>query len=314
MKMKNKNFYILLTFCTMLFCACEKNEVEVETHPEALGPYQSLADFYAQNDVASQDTIVDPTQPFSIIGAGGLEIQVPGNSLYDSNGQQATGLVTVTLKEIYTLKDMVLSHIPTTANGTMLEWDGMFNIDFYSNAVHYKALFTVISMPAVIALPGMHIYNGAPDSDIGINWTISPDTIANYVIADSTGINPEYFLTVDSLGGWINCARPYGGAVTNISVATQVDAWRGETVDVALYTLIPIKNICINVDNFSGSQTVAVNSLPNGMNAYAAAIGVGRISKKSYFGLVNFTVTAGQTVTINLTQADAEIATALQPL
>jgi hypothetical protein len=50
------------------------------------------------------------------------------------------------------------------------------------------------------------------------------------------------------------------------------------------------------------------------MNAYAAAIGVGRLSKKSYFGMVNFNVTTGQPVTVTLIQADEEIVTALQAL
>jgi hypothetical protein len=222
--------------------------------------------------------------------------------------------VTVTLKEIYSVKDMLLSHVTSTSNGNMLTWDGIFYIDFSSGNTHFNALFTFITMPATIALPGMHIYKGTEDADIGMNWTAAPDTVANYVIADSSGINPVYFLTVDSLGGWVNCARQFTGSGTNISVTTQVDAWRNETVDVAVYVLFPFINACINADNFSGSQTISVNNIPNGINAYVAAIGVGRISHKSYFGMVNFTVSPGQSFSVTLTQADEEIVTALQPL
>src|SRR5262245_15024912 len=106
MKMMNRGFYFLLTFCTVLFWSCEKNEVEMETHPEELGPYQSLADFYNQNDVDAQIFTIDPQQSATITSSNGLEIMIPGNSLYDTAGQHPFDSVTVILKEIYTLKDM----------------------------------------------------------------------------------------------------------------------------------------------------------------------------------------------------------------
>src|SRR5215207_3526050 len=102
-----KLFRLLFLFITVLFTSCEKNTVEVETHPEEQGPYQSLADFYSAKDVEAQVSTIDPTQPFTVTGTGGLQIQIPGNSLFNDAGLQPTGLVTVTLKEIYGIKDMV---------------------------------------------------------------------------------------------------------------------------------------------------------------------------------------------------------------
>jgi len=313
MKKSNKIFFLVLTLCSVVLYACEKNTVEIEDHPEDSGPYQSLADFYSQKSVQEQVFTIDPQQQSVITGIKGTQIIIPGNSLYNDAGQQPTGSVTVTLKEIYSIKDMVLSHVPSTSNGNLLTWDGIFYIDFSSNNFHYKALFTMITMPATIAVPGMHVFHGADDADVGINWTLA-DTISNYVIADTTGISPFYSLTVDSLAGWIDCARFAVSPATDVSVVPQVDAWRGETVDIAVYLLFSNINSTINVANITGPQTVVAHNIPNGINAYAAAIGIGRISKKSYFGLVNFTVTTGQPVTVTLTQADEEITTALQPL
>jgi hypothetical protein len=91
MKKMNKSFYLLLAFCAALFYSCEKNSVEVESHPEELGPYESLADFYNQKGVEAQTFYIDPQQPSTITGSGGLQISIPGNSLYDAAGQHPTG-------------------------------------------------------------------------------------------------------------------------------------------------------------------------------------------------------------------------------
>ena len=303
-------FLILAVF----FYSCEKNTVEIENHAEQQGPYQSLADFYDQKGTEAVIFTVNPQQLIHIETNSGMEIDIPANSLFAPNGQQPSGPVTVSMKEIYTIKDMVLSHVPSTSNGDLLESALMLYLDFYSGSVHYSAFFSSIILPSANPLSGMKIYHGTADPDVGINWNVA-DTNTNFVIADSTGINPSYLLTVDSLGGWINCARsPLVFSGPPITIISEVDGWRGETVDIAYYLLLPSINSCENTANAPGPQTIILNNLPIGMDKWVAAIGIGRISRKSYFGIVNFNITAGPPINITLTQADEEITAALQAL
>jgi hypothetical protein len=310
---KTPNAFLLLSFfCAVLFYSCEKNTVEIENNNDAQGPYQSLADFYNQRGTVAEVFTMDPTQFTVIIGALGIQIYIPANSLFDSLSHPPSGPVTCTLREIYNIKDMVLSHAPSTSNGNILESGGILYLDFYANPIHYKAVYPTVSMPTASLQSGMKIFFGAHDPNTGINWTPA-DTNTNYVTQDSTGIGLAYGLIVDSVGGWINCAHPHSTApVTDVTVIPQVSSWRGETVDIAVYLLFPSINSCMNVNNTVGPQAVTANNIPIGMNAWAAAIGIGRVSKKSYFGMVNFTVTSGQPVNVSLTQADGEIITALQ--
>lgn len=306
-----KNIITLLSL-PLLFYSCEKNTVEIETHPGETGPYLSLADFYDQNETEDTVFIIDPQQPIQISGSNGIQISIPPNSLFDSNGQLPSGPVTVSMKEIHDVKSMVLSHVPSASNGIILESAGMLYIDFSINAIHYKALYSSVIIPSQGSLPNMKIFFGVEDFQTGINW-LPADSLTNFVSTDSTGIDPSYFLTIDSLGGWINCARAVFSAGPPITIISQVDAWRGETVDMAVYLLFPSINSCINAGNTSGPQTI-INNMPIGMNTWAAVIGIGRISRKSYFGIVNFTISAGPPIVVTLTQADEEITTALEAL
>lgn len=317
-KMKKSRFILPLVTALIvtIISSCKKDVLEAN-ETLSTGDYQSLADFYAQNGVIIQNFVITNHEIENIItGQLGAEITIPGNSLRDSTGALPAGDVNVTLREVYDVRDMVLTHLPTTSNGSMLESGGMMYLEFSAGNVRYHPVNMLLIKIPISGSPvsGMDVFLGLPDGNTGINWMI-PDSSSSFAFADSAGTN--YLMFVDSLGyGWINCDRFYQVCnPADVTITPVVDAERNETVDLAVYLLFPSISSVMNVYNTSGPQSVSVTNIPAGMQAVAAVIGVGRITNKAYFGKINFTVTSPQSISIDVSQAtDQQIFDALSNL
>jgi hypothetical protein len=300
---------MVIAFCTM-FGACKKDVLETN---EVLnvGSYPSLQDFYVQHGAAPQIITFNPTEDYIIVGDSGTIIGIPANSLVDNNGLPPVGQVTATLREIYGVKSMVLSHAPTTANGAILRSAGMFYLEFTANNIHYKPDTVMgVLMPSDSAIPGMNIYYGQPNPDNGINWVVD----SNSVVVDSMN---TYAFSFDSLGyGWINVDQLYSiSNPVNVDITPVITAERNETVDFAVYLILPSINSVVNVINTSVPQNIVATNIPSGMQAVAAIIGVGRVTKNAYFGKINFTVTSSQNINVSVTQmSDQDILNSLSNL
>jgi hypothetical protein len=135
-----RNKIILALAAAMMIAAmnsCKKDVLETN-EVQATGSYTSLQDFYDRNGVDAQVFFINPDQNSIVTGDSGTMIGIPPNSLVDSNGSPPSGQVKVTLREIYGIKSMVLSHTPTTSNGAILQSGGMFYLEFSANNISYK--------------------------------------------------------------------------------------------------------------------------------------------------------------------------------
>jgi hypothetical protein len=303
MKIKNKIILPLLAIASITFTSCEKDVLETNEAPN-VQPYTSLQDFYTEHAVGFQEFQFNPAEDALIVGDSGTMIGIPANSLVDNNGLPPTGMVTATMKEIYDIKSMVLTHTPTTSNGVILQSGGMFYLQFTANNISYKP-DTVLGglMPADTVVTGMHVYYGQQDLNNGMNWEVD----LNFAVVESLYTHAFSF---DSLGhGWIQIAKE--DSVVNpvdVEITPTVNAERGETVDMVVYLVLPSIKSVMNVANTSMLQSINVNALPSGMQAAAVIIGVGRITGKAYFGKTNFTVSSLQNINIDVTQrTDQEI-------
>ena len=301
--MKRNKIILLLATALMIavVSSCKKDVLETsEVFPE--GNYQSLQDFYEQNGAETQNILINDPEIFNVItGQMGTQIQIPANSLRDSAGFPPPGSVNVTLREVYNIKDMVLSHLPTTSDGNILQSGGMFYLEFSANNIRYQPnSYLLVTMPGDSAVQGMQVFFGLENQSTGINWALADS--GSFVSLDSAGTN--YIMYLDSLGyGWINCDQLYPiGNPTDVTITPVVDAERNETVDIAVYLLFPSINSVMNVSNTTSQQNVIAYNIPIGMQAVAAVIGVGRITKKAYFGKINFTVTSPQNVSVSVMQ------------
>lgn len=312
MKRNKIALQLVIALLVAAFGSCKKDTLETSETSGSGTTYSSLHDFYEKHAADTQSFFINPAQDtILIVGDSGTMIGFHGNSLVDSGGGLPSGMVKVTLTEIYGVKSMLLSHTPATSNGNILQAAGMLYLKFEANNILYKpnSLMGAL-MPTNNSIAGMKIYYGQPDVSDGINWVLDPAS----TVADSLN---TYAFSFDSLGyGWMNVARLY--SVSNpagISLAPSVNAQRGETVDMAVYLIFPSINSVMNVTNTSVTQNISVNNLPSGMQAVAVILGVGRITNKAYFGKTNFTVTSSQNININVSQmSDQQIENSLSSL
>ncbi|HLG33738.1 MAG TPA: hypothetical protein VI757_02575 [Bacteroidia bacterium] len=318
MKVQKNNYLKSLIVAGIFIAAtssCKRDALESITGQQT-GPYSSMQDFYNQNGVQPQTFTFNADNPYIIPGNRGTQIYIPGNSLVDSVGNHATGNVKATLKEIYNIKDMILSNVPTTSGGSILQSGGMFYLEFSANNIQYRPDTTIIaSLPtdSVSIFQNMYVFFGVTDSS-GFNWGLA-DTTVNYVYNNIN--NSTFNLILDSIGyGWINCDLfYYSQPLTSVIITPAVTSEHYESVNLAVYLAFPSINSCMNVYSSSVQQSVTAYSIPVGMQAAAVIIGTGRVTKKPYFGFTIFTVTSGQPVNVSVVQTDeAQIISALQTL
>lgn len=159
-------------------------------------------------------------QPQALRTAAGATLRFPANAFRLSNGQTpATGQAELWVREIYTVPDMVLASMPTTAaSGTHLVSGGEFTIQAWQGTTRLRLPATVAATGAVQGglvltspvpaagldttrmqlwqLPPRPFLSSTPDSS---GWTtpsrpvwLAPATAGHYTVA----------LPLDSIGTW----------------------------------------------------------------------------------------------------------------
>src|SRR5262249_28701837 len=135
--MKVNKIVLLAVALTAIFISSCKKDVLQTSETQVTRPYESLQDFYDIEGAGASHFTITPDLVNTITGPQGTRIRIPANSLRDSVGLPPPGDVNVTLREVYDIKTMVLSHIPTTSNGNILQSGGMIYLQFNSGAVRY---------------------------------------------------------------------------------------------------------------------------------------------------------------------------------
>jgi hypothetical protein len=312
------NAAVFILAGALFFSSCKRDVLESVSEQITTGPYASLQDFYDQNGVQEQAFTINPTQPSTVVGAGGLQVVIPADALQDASGNSPAGNVTVTIKEIYDISNMILSNVTTTSSGSMLESGGMFFISFTANSIFYFPNTMIsIKIPNQNPQTGMQTFLGNPydSSGVAINW--SPLDTANSLIWPDTSFFPSYIMVLDTIGyGWVNCDRFYNSIpTTDVVINSDVISEHNESVNLAVYLAFPSINSCLIAFDPQQDYSATAYSIPENMQAAAIVIGTGRVTKKLYFGITEFTVTASQQVSVSVSQStEAQLIAALQAL
>ncbi len=204
--------------------SCEKNPV---TPPEAKEPYASLPEFFAKNGAQYQIFTLDASVGGVITGSEGTKITFPQHAFQFLNGNSVTGNVSISLREVYTKSEMILSQMTTTSFNSPLTSGGMFSLLAYQGSEPlYMASgksYTA-ELPSPQPDPAMKAYVLTADS-AGMTW-VSPPTYeydttgwgtTNYyasLLVEATG-----YLYTSNYFGWTNCDYPWtSGPVINLSM------------------------------------------------------------------------------------------------
>jgi hypothetical protein len=110
-----------------------------------------------------------------ITGEKGTILNIPPNSFVDEEGELVTEKVTLRLKEVYELEDMIIEQVQTTSEGKLIETGGMLFIEV-TNAVgdtlqlaENKTISAVMASDEV-KLPNMQTFEGVIGERGRIDW------------------------------------------------------------------------------------------------------------------------------------------------
>lgn len=133
-----------------------------------------LAKLFDQTIVPSKFFPVDGAKGGTLIGDRGTKVIIPENAFVDLKGNPVTGKVDFEFKEIIDKSDIVLSNVPTMANGELLESKGVVFLDAKSEGQPLRiAPDKTIEVEFVNGSKeeGMQGFSGAYDRSGRMNWT-----------------------------------------------------------------------------------------------------------------------------------------------
>lgn len=129
---------------------------------------------FQETVVPSQFIPVDAGRGAVFTGDGGTKIVVPPSAFIDEEGQEVLGEVMVEFKEVVDKSDILLSNVPTTANGLPLVSGGVIYLDAKAGGMPVS-IAPSKSISATFAKgdrsEGMRGFEGAYDRKKQMGWT-----------------------------------------------------------------------------------------------------------------------------------------------
>ncbi|MBC7486167.1 MAG: hypothetical protein H7282_05400 [Cytophagaceae bacterium] len=316
--MKNSHFLLALVSAACLtFTGCKKN------NEESPAPATTINDFFEKNDVPKQSFTVnlDHTNA-TISGEQGTVITFPKSAFVTKNGSPVTGDISVTVKEIYTKSDMILSDRATTSDGELLLSGGEIYIGAFSNGDTLRLASgtnILIELPASSVDTEMQLFAGS-ESNGQFNWMPVNTTSSSVPVTSTNWVNDSsatlyssqssYIFSTSKLG-WINCDRFYSFPVkTKISLSYT----NGGTIDnTAAY--IVFKNLNSIARFYEHSTNGVFRSAQTPVGEDIMIVVISTKDGKQYFATKETTITEDLSLTLELTEAsDESIKTALESL
>lgn len=223
--MKQSIFSTVAIAAAISFTACKKDN---NTPVQQDVTEQKVKSFFDANAPKYEAFTIDASAGGNLLTSKGTKISFPANAFKKANGQIVTGAVTVQVKDMFNVSDMLLGNRPTDASGNMLISYGEMTVKANQGAdvLQLNAPAQVV-VPAAPAKPAngqvireipmwrgdsavTYTINGNDHENLpvtltqtgyvprGINW------IQNGNVATNNNNGTSSF-NLDSLGVWRNC-------------------------------------------------------------------------------------------------------------
>ena len=304
---KNLKTVLASLFITAALMSCETNEIDNTYDNNPILGYNTIEGFFETNGVQDQNFTIDAIAGGSVTGDDGTVVIFPPNAFVDGSNNPITGTVEVSIKEIFTPSQMILSNKPTNAinfssESTFLLSEGETEVKISQNGNEVQIASGVnyqISVPSAGGLdPEMLPFAGTTSNEEGIVWNALADVgIAGngmqYVTAPASYIY-DVFDT-----GWSNCDKFYNypGAKTTNYINLSSSPNMSET---AIFLVFEENNLPAVV-KFStiyanGIQSY-VDMLPEGLEVTYIAITVE--NNQQYLAMQNVTISDEEEITLS---------------
>lgn len=291
-----KNLTLIALFMVTVLLACKKDKGNED------GKLTS-SEFLAKFSVPTQKFNGTGGAAFSITGAKGMKFDFPANAFIDASGNPVAGNVVVSLKEVLSKRDIVLSGKVTQSNGQLLISGGQFQILASQNGQSLRlnpAVAVAVKVPTTFNTDPMDLFvwmqNGVSDSTWVLDQKARVATSANF-----------YQFNLPSFG-WVNCDYFYSNPnpKTTITASPVYVGTPPSIKDQRAYMV------------FSDLKTVAglpfvlainkhqsyENSMPIGLKGKLIILSTD-INDVIYFGHTDFTVSANLHLNVAVAPATA---------
>lgn len=176
-------FPILLLICLM-FCRCSNSDDSALLNSDSV-PYNV---YVIRTD---RDTVLRTTK--------GAVISIRSGTL-----QTASGNARLAIKEVYTIKDMMLAGLTTRSDNNPLSSGGMINISVDGDEKVTINKPIEVAIPTNFVRPGMQLYKGESMSDGKINW-VDPQNLEQRQLSISNTLKNGKVLFVNNC---VSCHDP----------------------------------------------------------------------------------------------------------
>lgn len=116
--------------------------------PDGSVPTRNLDKFFAEHRAAGQDFTIDPTRRTTLVGSQGTRLTIAPNAFLDSSGWPVRGQVILSLREVFSRLDMVLSGLTNTSEDRILESAGQLLLKAHGEEDQLS-----LAIPIAIDLP-----------------------------------------------------------------------------------------------------------------------------------------------------------------
>lgn len=253
-----------------------------------LPAFAKADDFWASHKIEDQTFTGNASTGFTIMGDKGTKITFPANAFVDANGGLVSGTVTISLKEVMSKKDVLLSGVFTEANGQLLESGGELQVkakkdgaDLRINPDLNPDSAIKVEVPKVMNNKDMGLFvqqkrdqgqggqtGGGQQQQNPTTWVPAP------YYPFGNGPNSYSFTLPDFT--WVNCDKFYSDPNPKTTITVLPD-FQDDSVVTDLQVMLVFKNISTVITlpfNYSIQQFESyANSLPIGLQADLVLIG-----------------------------------------
>lgn len=291
-----KNLTLITLLLVSILFGCKKDKANDDNT-------LTLAEFNSKFTVPTQKFNGTGGAAFSITGAKGMKFDFPANAFIDNNGNPVAGNVVVSLKEVLSKKDIVLSGKVTESNGQLLITGGEFQILASQNgqALRLNPAVTVnVKVPTTLNTDAMNLFVWAPAGVSDSTWVLdqkarvvsSPD-FYQFNLPSFGWVNCDYFYTNPNPKTTITATPVYSGAVPSIKDQ------RAYMVFDDLKTVAGLPFV-LSINKHRSYE----NSMPIGLKGKLIILSTD-VNNVIYFGHTNFTVSANLNLDVAVTPATA---------
>jgi hypothetical protein len=311
---------IIFTIVALLlgFSCKKKTEAAPEETPATAGNTSNINSFFTSNTTAPQTFTVNSAVSQTITGTRAVVVIPPNAFVVKATNAPVTGTIEITMKEIYSKKNMILNKAQTmTNNNYILNSAGEMNIVVKQGttdlklATGKKLSFKVLEPTA--AQTGMMVFNGSLNTNQQLIWTQSPSTPSVSGAFDSTVVGTGYYYNFDcdSLG-WVNCDALYCFSCPLTSYTVNLSGSHDKT-NTVVFVVYPSINGASHLYSINGQQFPVQTYISN--TTQMTIVAISEINGTYYSTFQNTTPTNGAVYNLTLTATtNAAILTQLNSL